>query len=83
MDADGGTDFGALVGWTANRIRERLALRMQSVITTTPHTKKDVHTFTFVMTREQAVQLGEFLFKMAGQTPSARKRNWFERIFSP
>jgi hypothetical protein len=56
---------------------------MQSVMTATPHKKRDVHTFTFVMTREQAVQLGEFLFKMAGQTPFPRKRSWFERLFYP
>ena len=83
MTVDAGTDFGALVGWTANDLGERLALRMQSVTTAPPHTAKDIHSFTFVMTKQQAVQLGEFLFKSAGQTHVERKRNWLERLLYP
>lgn len=78
------SSYGALVGWTTQGSGDRLTLRLQSVKTPPPHTDEDVHSFYVVMDRQQAVQLGNFLFDMAGQSlPEKPRRNWLARMLAP
>ena len=75
-------DFGALVGWTTTRKEGLITLRVQSVDKPPPHAKGDVHSHFYVLTDQQAVQLGHTLFKAAGQTaPDAKGRGLFARLF--
>lgn len=75
-------DHGALVGWTAQNLGERVALNMQSVTKPPPHTKDDVHDFHFLLDRQQAIQLGYFLFKVTGETPPpSRKPGFLGKLF--
>ncbi len=73
-------DHGALVGWSAENLGSKMALRIQSVNKPPPHDDEDVHSFLYVMDKNQAVQLGNYLFEMAGQTAPRRKRNWLDRL---
>jgi hypothetical protein len=73
--------FGALVGWTSQNMGGRLMLRLQSVTKPAPHSADDVHSFHFMMDKKQAVQLGSYLFELAGETPPRRKkRGWIDRL---
>ena len=74
------TDHGALVGWTVENLGSKLALRIQSVDRPPPHEAGDIHTFLYVMDKNQAVQLGNYLFQVCGQTAPARKRTWLDRL---
>jgi len=74
--------YGVLVGWTHQDMGKRLVLRMQSVNKPPPHSAEDVHTFNYIMDKNQAVQLGNYLFKLTGQTaPRKKKRSWLDRLF--
>ncbi|MCB2051044.1 MAG: hypothetical protein KDE63_06400 [Novosphingobium sp.] len=74
---------GALVGWETSRLGQRQILRLQFVTTPPPHEAKDIHHINLALDENQAVQLGNSLFHMAGQTPPAhKKRGWLERLFS-
>lgn len=75
-------DYGALVGWVSHPFGDRLSLRLQSVNKPPPHTREDVHSQVYVMDRNQAAQLANYLFEMSGQTgPSRRGRGLFARLF--
>jgi hypothetical protein len=59
-----------------------MVLKLQSVSKPGPHTEEDVSAFTFVVDKNVAVQLGNYLFQVTGQTPPRkRKRSWLERLF--
>ncbi len=73
-------DHAALVGWTAQRLGDRLILRVQSVTKPPPHAAKDVRTTHFVMDRRQAVQLGNFLFEIFDETKPAKRVGWLSRL---
>ena len=73
--------YGALVGWTSQDLGERVVLRVQSVTTPAPHSDDDVHSSYFMMDKNQAVQLGNYLFELAGQhAPRKRRRGWLGRM---
>ena len=75
------SEFGALVGWTAERTGDRLTLRVQSVTRPPPHAVGDVRSNYFVLDRNQAVQLGNFLFDMVEQQrPVPRRRGLLARL---
>ena len=65
---------GALVGWHIVPSGERMVLNIQSVTTPPPHSREDVQIHRFIINRNQAVQLGNYLFEMSGQTPPRRHR---------
>jgi len=74
-------DHGALVGWTGQNLGSRIALNMQSVTKPPPHSRDDVHDFHFILDRQQAIQLGYFLFQITGETPpSKRKRSVLDKL---
>jgi biofilm regulator BssS len=77
-----GDDYhGVLVGWTSQDLGKRMVLHLQGVTTPAPHSPDDVDSFYFLMDKNQAVQLGNQLFKIAGQTPPRkRKKGWLDRM---
>ena len=82
MQDEGPADVGALVGWTAERSGGRVTLRLQTVTRPPPHAPGDVRSTYVVMDRNQAVQLGNFLFDMVEQQrPLREKRGWLARLF--
>ncbi|GGD65960.1 hypothetical protein GRI62_10940 [Erythrobacter arachoides] len=75
-------DYGALVGWTSSWVDGRLALRVQSVTKPPPHDKQDVHTHVYLMDRNQAAQLANFLFEMGDHSkPDTGGRKLLKRLF--
>ena len=73
-------DHGALVGWTAQNLGNKLVLRIQSMSHAPASERGDIHSFLYVMDRNQAVQLGNYLFEITGQTAPRRKRSWLNRL---
>lgn len=74
--------YGTLVGWTTQDLGSKVVIRLQSVTTPTPHSESDVHSAYFMMDKNQAVQLGDCLYELAGQrAPATRKRFWLRRLF--
>ncbi|MWV29074.1 hypothetical protein [Aurantiacibacter rhizosphaerae] len=75
-------EYGVLVGWTSSRNDNRVTLRLQSVDKSPPHRPEDVLSVVLVMDENQAVQLGNDLFKITGQTkPERKKRGLLARLF--
>ncbi|WP_047092898.1 hypothetical protein [Aurantiacibacter marinus] len=75
-------DYGALVGWTSTRTGNRISLHLQSVSKPPPYSKGDIRTQIYLMDRNQATQLGNFLFEMGETTPpEKRDRSWLKRMF--
>ena len=73
--------YGALVGWKSDDLHDRLILRMQIVHTPPPHTREDVQHSVLVMDKNQAVQLGHYLFQVTGQSLPKPRRSWLSRFF--
>ncbi len=72
--------YGMLLGWRADPAGDRIALKMQSTRKVV-ESGDDVREYRYFMTRQQAVQLGNFLYGVAGETPPAmRKRGFFNRL---
>lgn len=75
-------DYGALVGWKSTAAGERIALHMQSVTKPPPHTKDDVQTQIYLMDRNQAMQLANYLFEMGNtSSPGKSDRGLLKRLF--
>ena len=76
----GDDDFGILLGWDAAPAGERIALKMQSTRKVVEKAE-DVREYRYFMTKEQAVQLGNYLFTIAGETaPHRRKPGFLDRL---
>lgn len=73
--------YGALVGWKTDDLHDRIILRMQTVTTPPPHTRDDITQSVIVIDKNQAVQLGNHLFEVSGQTKPAPRRSWISRLF--
>jgi trimethylamine:corrinoid methyltransferase-like protein len=74
--------YGALVGWTSQSLGSRLVLHVEGVTTPPPHDEEAVDSFYFVMEKNQAVLLGNYLFRMAGATqPAPPRRKLLHRLF--
>jgi hypothetical protein len=71
--------FGALVGWTHQDLGERLMIRLQSTRQPGPAAADlPVDEFHYVLTKNQAVVLAQYLYSISGRLPRpARKRRWF------
>ena len=73
-------DFGILLGWDAAPAGERIALKMQSTRKVVEKAG-DVREYRYFMTKAQAVQLGNYLFTIAGETaPVPRERGFFRKL---
>jgi hypothetical protein len=74
--------YGALVGWTHHEAGDRILLRVESVRSTEAAEKHHPDLFRFLMTKQQAAVLGNYLVQLSGQTPAGRDdRGWFRRFF--
>ena len=81
MEHEARNDHGALVGWTGQSVGERITLTVESVTKAPPHGHGDVDRLFLLLDRQQAVQLGYFLFQLTGETPPpARKRSVLDRL---
>ena len=73
--------YGALVGWTHHDAGERIMLRLEGVRSTEAADRHDPDLFRFLMTKQQAAVLGNYLLELCGQTPvGPDDRSWF-RLF--
>jgi hypothetical protein len=52
---------------------------MQIVSKPPPHAPDDIHQSVVVMSKNQPVQLGNYLFQAARLAKQKRKRSWFKR----
>ena len=76
----GDTQFGVLLGWESAPAGERIALNLQSTRKMV-ESAEDVHEFRYFLSKEQAVQLGNYLYRLAGETaPTRKKRGLIERL---
>ncbi|MFA9200479.1 MAG: hypothetical protein ACEQR8_04715 [Cypionkella sp.] len=69
--------FGALVGWTHQDLGERVMIKLQSA---RQHLAEGdaPEEFHYLMTKNQAAVLGQYLFALSGRLPApAKKRRWF------
>lgn len=70
--------YGALVGWTHQDLGDRLVVRMQSKQRFNAAEADGVDEFHYVMTKNQAAVLANYLFSISGRLPQpAKKRRWF------
>lgn len=73
--------IGALVGWTSEDLGDRIVLRMDCVTKPPPHRSDDVHRTRFIISKDQAALLGNFLYEVSGQSaPRRHKRRLLDRI---
>ena len=72
-------DFGVLLGWEIEPAGRRIAIRMQSA-TRIPDTGEDVREYRYFLSREQAAQLADNLFRHSDTTPPVRT-GVFRRLF--
>lgn len=76
----GDENFGILLGWSSTPAGERIALKMQSTRKIV-ESDEDVREFRYFLSKEQAVQLGNYLFTVVGETaPAPRRRGFFRRL---
>ena len=79
-DRDNGAvaNFGALVGWTHQDLGDKLVLRMQSKHSAGGAPADPVDEFHYIMTKNQAAVLANYLFALSGRLPQAKRRlRWF------
>lgn len=73
--------YGALVGWVHHEAGDRILLRMESVQSTEAAARHDPDVFRFLMTKQQAAVLGNYLMRLSGQTKASDRGTWFRRWF--
>jgi hypothetical protein len=70
--------FGALVGWTHHDLGERVMIKLQSTRRTDLGDGEPLDEFRYLMTKNQAAVLGQYLYSISGRLPQpAKKRRWF------
>lgn len=71
-------NFGALVGWTHQDLGDKVLLRMQSKHAADAEQSDPVDEFHYIMTKNQAAVLANYLFTISGRLPQAKRRfRWF------
>ncbi|MBX7514967.1 hypothetical protein K3179_10485 [Qipengyuania sp. GH38] len=74
-------NFGILLGWESSPAGDRIALKMQSTRKIVER-EEDVREYRYFLSKEQAVQLGNYLYTLAGETaPVRKKRGFLEKLF--
>ena len=74
--------YGALVGWTHEDLGDHLVLRIQSMQSAAQIEGQEPDTFRLLMSKQQAVLLGNNLMQVAGETiPRKGDRTWLRRMF--
>ena len=75
-------NHGALVGWTHFENGDHIMLRIESIRAGETNRPREPDLFRVLMTRQQALLLGNYLIEQSGQRPSnPRARSWFQRLF--
>ena len=75
-------DYSVVVGWTSELSAERMNLRIECVTTPPPHDPAGVHAHVYFLSRQQALQLANYLYQKLGETkPEPRRRGWLARLF--
>ena len=73
--------FGMLLGWRADPAGEKIALLMQST-SKLVDSAEEVREYRYFLTKQQAVQLGNYLYGVAGETaPTPKKRGFLAKLF--
>lgn len=75
------TSYGALVGWTSDDLNDRIMLRLESFDAQDHRDPDDIHTHHLLMTKNQAVQLSNYLLNQIGEAAPRRKRGLLRRLF--
>ena len=73
--------YAMLVGWEHSECAGKLDLRLQTKLPSGHLAKGEVETFHIVMTTQQAAVLGNYLFKIAEQTPPEKRFGRLKRWF--
>ena len=42
--------------------------------------EREVHLFEYYLSRQQALQLGNYILEVSGNAPRHRKRGWLDRL---
>ncbi|MGQ0277060.1 MULTISPECIES: hypothetical protein [Sphingopyxis] len=75
-------NFGALVGWAHHDAGDKIMLRLESVKSSEAARKHDPDLSRFVMTKQQAAILGNYLIQISGLSPHHHgRRGWARRLF--
>lgn len=74
--------YGVLVGWSHHPIGARLDLKLQCIQSSRNLAQNEIDSHHFVMTREQAAVLANYLFRIADATPPSRRKGRFARWFA-
>jgi hypothetical protein len=74
--------YGVLVGWSHHPMGGRLDLKLQCVQSTRDLKQDAIDSHHFVMTREQAAVLANYLFKIADASPPPRRKGRMARWFA-
>lgn len=73
---------GALVGWAQHDAGDRLMLRLESFQSKEDAARHEPDVFRFLMTKQQAAMLGNYLVQHSGQSAvDPKERGWFRRWF--
>ncbi len=73
--------YGALVGWTGERLGDRVILKLESIRSAHPQSDEDVQDFRYFLTRSQAAVLANYLYEISGQTPALQhRRGWLSKL---
>ncbi|ANY19307.1 hypothetical protein A6F68_00778 [Tsuneonella dongtanensis] len=71
-------NFGALVGWKHQDLGDRVVVCMQSKHSSGGAPSDPVDEFHYIMTKNQAAVLANYLFTLSGRLPQAKRRfRWF------
>ncbi len=73
--------FGVLVGWSHSQLGERLDLNLQSIGSTRRERRDDLDSHHFMLTRQQATVLANYLLKVTGQSLPRGRRGFLARWF--
>lgn len=83
MDSKEAGRPGVLVGWSSHDLGDRIVIQLENVTAPPPHSRADVKRTTLLLDKQQAVLLGEYLCKAAGQSRFEREpRGLMSRIFA-
>jgi hypothetical protein len=78
----GAASFGVLVGWTHREFNGRLNLQLQTIQSTRLASPDDADAHHFILTKNQAAVLANYLYQVSGQTPPRpHRRSWLKRVF--
>jgi hypothetical protein len=70
--------YGALVGWTHQDLGDRLVVRLQSTCRSSTDAQLPIDEFHYMMTKNQAAVLANYLFGLSGKLPQHKPRfRWF------